>query len=85
MSAKVEITSETKTRKTIRLGYENIYEYLRLIGIIPEEYKANIGITVNVPSGGDYSGMSLDIDHDTPIIVEIVETKTTESIMEGVK
>ncbi len=85
MAAKVEITSETKIRKTIRLGYDNIYEYLRLVGIIPKEYKANIGITVSIPSGGDYSGMSLDIDNDTPIVVEIVETKTTEAIVEEVK
>lgn len=65
------------------MGYNNIHEYLRLSGIIPEEYKANIRVFIPVPSGGDYSGMQLDIDNEVPIVVEIIETKITESIVEG--
>lgn len=58
----------TEIKVTLKLNEKDIIEYLRSKGEkIPEGVTPSI--TFQVPSGGDYSGMKLDVDKNSPITV----------------
>ncbi len=65
---------ETKTTTQIILNNEDIIALLREAKYIPEE-AIDISVIFNVPGGGDYSNMSLNIDKHDPI--EVFFTTTT--------
>jgi hypothetical protein len=77
----IKVTTEIKTREVIRLGFEDVLAYLKHSCLVPDKYD-KLRIFTVCPSGGDYSGMNLDIDKDNPIFVEITATKITESSKE---
>lgn len=59
-------TFQRKTTKTLSLGKEALIFALRYSLNIPDDAK----IFVKVPGGGDWSNTNLNIDDDTPLIVE---------------
>ena len=60
----MKITQRTTKRVTYELLGSDIAKLLN----IPEG-ASGIEVTVQVPSGGDYSGMTLDVDEDMPVVV----------------
>jgi len=71
-------TIKTTITKEISYTFDehDIMKALKIAKMIPEE-TSHWGVYFDVPSGGDYSGMRLSIDEDTPIHVKFVE-KTFE-------
>lgn len=60
----MKITKKTTKLVTYRIEGSDIVELLDL----PEEAN-DVQVTIRIPSGGDYSGMSIDVDQDAPIFV----------------
>ena len=55
--------------KTKTITSKDIIKALKATGKLPKDCTAKA--TFNVPRGGDYSGLTLDIDDETPIVVVI--------------
>jgi hypothetical protein len=64
----------TETSKSIELGEPELRRLLEAQGVV---IPADATITVQVPGGGDYSNMSLDIDDRTPVVVAWTEVTET--------
>lgn len=58
---KIITTETTSTKKHITLRRSDILELLQLAGI---EVPNHADFTILVPSGGDWSGMDLDLDEN---------------------
>ncbi len=60
MTMKTEI--KTEITKTYEFTYQEVIAALQCQGYLPpEEQISKIKIYFNIPSGGDYSGMSLEL------------------------
>jgi len=61
-------TTHTTVVHELELTQEEILDMLKVR--YPDQFKEGraMSVTFRVPSGGDYSGLTLDIDKDTPII-----------------
>lgn len=70
----MKTTTTCKTIKTISLIGEDIRRLLVQAGEI--DSAATAVVEFKVPSGGDYSGMALDVDDNSPVLVR-VETEET--------
>jgi len=66
MKTKVKTKTEIKDKNIITLTKEDIIEFLRMK---QKNVPDNAEVSFDVPSGGDYSGVTLDIDSDNPITV----------------
>lgn len=68
----------TKTTDfTYELDYKTLADILREHFKIPDYVALNID--VDVPTGGDYSGMRLDIGRDVPLRLNWQESEETQS------
>ena len=61
MAFKVKRKTNTRVTTSIELSGKGIVDILKDTGIIPDN-AAEINVVVHIPSGGDYSGMDLDIN-----------------------
>lgn len=67
------VTTTTTVREEHVVTRDDIIMLLRRKGVwVPD----NADVIVPVPTGGDYSGMDLDIDRDTVVRVRFTETTT---------
>lgn len=80
MPIKIKHESSSEIRKEYHLNSDAIIELLN------KRVKLSKGETpteviIRIPSGGDYSGMNLEIDDDCPVIVKTVirENRPAES------
>lgn len=64
----------TTRRLTIELSREDLLEFLETKGLKPPQL-VNASVYFQVPSGGDWSGMDIDIDKDHPVTVTWTETE----------
>lgn len=62
----MEVTTKTYTGYKIHLGRKEIINLLRLSGVVVSD---RAGVCFTVPSGGDWSGMEVDISEEHPITV----------------
>lgn len=61
------VTKKTITAISLKLTESNIISLLIRGGMLPEDAHLNARVYFDVPSGGDYSGERLNIDHETPL------------------
>jgi hypothetical protein len=61
------VAVETVHTWSLKLTGDDILSILRKRGYAVPDGLATV--TVMVPGGGDYSGMSLDIDEDCPVVI----------------
>lgn len=74
---KLKAESRTEKTTTIKLTKEDILELLKASAII-KTASTFINVRFDVPTGGDYSGMSVEIDKDNPVVVTYTETSFSE-------
>ena len=65
----VTTTTKKTTRKTIKIGYTDILEFLVYKKQIDLSKQSVESITFPVPGGGNYSNMDIDIQDDSISIV----------------
>jgi hypothetical protein len=73
--AEVLVTKTVTRRCTVKVTGGDIIGWLK--GVIPKGGQARV--TFFVPRGGDYSGMQLDINEESPIYIEWEETTVEDS------
>jgi len=71
------ITTTTKKSITIKLTAEDIISLLASDGALPPDAYDCTEVSFDVPGGGDYSNMRLDIDRDCPVTATY-ETESSE-------
>lgn len=64
---KTKITKETVQHTRIQLTGNDIKRLLKAQNKVKITKETNV--TITIPTGGDYSGMTLEIDRDCPITV----------------
>lgn len=62
----MDIEKDVKTTYTLKLTGKDILSLLKETGNIEQDTGS---VEVTIPSGGDYSGMNLDIDDTCPITI----------------
>lgn len=60
----IEVTKHIKTKYYVTVSNDDIVEYLKLKG---HDVPGDCKVSFRVPGGGDWSGMDVDIDDDTPV------------------
>ncbi len=65
------VRTETKTSYSIELSGADIINLLNEAGVAAPK---NAVVEFDVPGGGDWSNMSVDIDQDNPVTVRWTET-----------
>lgn len=68
-----QVTTVTTVREEHEVTREEIVGLLRAKGV---QVPVSAEVVVNVPGGGDWSGMELDIDRDTKVRVKFTQTTT---------
>lgn len=73
-----QTTNQTVTIDSqIELTGKDIVEILSSKGFLPKLTK-DYRVYINVPTGGDYSGMELEIDEMTPLIITYTEANKSK-------
>jgi hypothetical protein len=67
MKSTMTVKKTQKTTQTFRLSGDDILELLVEAGEIDAAQASSVRFAV--PSGGDYSGMELEIDDNAPVLV----------------
>lgn len=62
----IMVKKTVTTVKEVTLDRE---KFLWLMSKAGFDVNSDTRITIDIPSGGDYSGMKLDIDRDVPVVV----------------
>lgn len=61
------MTKKETRNYTLKLDRLEFHKLFNLAGIaVP----ANATITIEIPRGGDYSGMTLDVDKSNPVVIK---------------
>jgi len=75
----IETLEQRHKTLTITLTGQDIIDLLRLSGKLEAPYDfIATSAQFQVPRGGDYSGMQLDVDNASPIIVTLTRTWITK-------
>ena len=74
---KVYEATETIHHTTLELTREDIVKMLLDSGRI--ELDATVRVQITIPRGGDYSGMTLEIDRSMPLTIIAQTTKLVET------
>jgi len=75
MNVQKKVTVKKTEKVVLKIDNKDIIDFLEEKG--HDLPVLGTKIYIMVPSGGDYSGSDLDIDSDTPIIVEYKKESTT--------
>lgn len=77
MKSKITKTVSTTIETRIELTSKDIMDLLKTAGII--EGKQKCTVIFNVPGGGDWTSMPIEIDKDNPICIScLIETSSKE-------
>jgi len=63
------ISPQTKTTKRYEFNRSDVIKALIAYGFLPKNEKVT-EVYAKVPGGGDWSNMNLDIENDSPLLVE---------------
>jgi hypothetical protein len=66
---KYDRTTHIEDTHMVELTVDDVREFLLSRPGLPLGPETTIEVYVRVPSGGDHSGMNLDIDKDCPVVV----------------
>lgn len=76
---KTKITTEVRTTRQIELGYDDLRQFLE--GKLGRQLTHDVGVKfyIEVPGGGDWSGVQLEIGNDISLFAVVYETEVKQS------